>query len=431
MASVMNPRIAFALCSLVALARCAPMAPVLDASTEGGADASVPSADALPANVTWSEHVAPIVFQHCASCHRSGGIAPFSLITYADARDRARSLANESAARTMPPTLVDNSGACNAFESHSADWLSNDEIATLAQWAAQGAPEGDPSRAPSPPAVSPGLSPVDARVDLGVTFTPDPARMDELRCFIVDAPSATDQFVTGYQVEPGDARVVHHAILYALEDAAGVTAVTALDARDARDGYECPGGPMAAAAPVVLWAPGVPPVMMPEGTGLRVTGGRKMVLQMHYNMGQGSFPDRTRVALRLAPTVRSEARMVSVSAANLRLPPRMTNATAEGTRALPASAGPLRIWGVAPHMHTLGTDMQVSLRSNSRCVMDLHHWNFHWQRMFFYRAPLDVSAGDSLAVRCSFDTSTRNELTTWGEATTDEMCLAYAYVTAR
>lgn len=410
------------------ISACAPLPP--STQTDGGSDASA-SDGATPAAVTWSEHVAPIVFQHCASCHRAGGIAPFSLERYELARDRARSLASSTAARTMPPTLVDNSGACNLFEPHSSDWLTDTQIATVRAWADQGAPEGDPSRTPMLPPTQPGLARVDARVDMGVEFVPDATRMDELRCFVVDAPTSDDRFVTGFQVEAGDARVVHHAIVYALETAAAQQTVTDLDARDARAGYDCPGGPSAPAYPVVLWAPGAPATTYPAGTGLRITGGRKLVLQMHYNMQQGSFPDRTRVALTLATTVEREARMVSTSAAGLRLPPRMTNATGQGSRSIPAALGPTRLWGVAPHMHTLGTDAQLSIRSQNRCAMDLHHWNFHWQRMFFYQSPLDLAAGETLDVRCSFDTSSKNEVTTWGEGTSDEMCLVYGYVTQR
>lgn len=412
---------------------CAPALPIT--TPDGGTDASSPDAGspdgAAPASVTWSEHVAPIVFRHCVSCHRAGGIAPFSLERYELSRDRARSMASSTTARTMPPTLVDNSGSCNQFEPNSSDWLTDAEIATMRAWADQGAPEGDPARTPALPPPPSGLARVDARIDMGMEFVPDATRMDEIRCFVVDAPASEDRFVTGFQVEAGDARVVHHVIVYALETAAGETTVAGLDARDARAGYECPGGAGVASYPVVLWAPGGPATQLPAGTGLRIAGGRKLVLQVHYNMQQGSFPDRTRVGLSLATTVANEARMVAVAAAGLRLPPRMTDAQAQGSRTIPMALGTSRLWGVAPHMHTLGTDAQLSIRSQNRCAMDLHHWNFHWQRMFFYQSPLDLAAGETLDVRCHFDTSSKNELTTWGEGTSDEMCLVYGYVTAR
>jgi hypothetical protein len=38
---------------------------------------------------TFNKDIAPIVFANCASCHRPGGAAPFSLLTYADVSSRA------------------------------------------------------------------------------------------------------------------------------------------------------------------------------------------------------------------------------------------------------------------------------------------------------------------------------------------------------
>src|SRR6476646_9724800 len=53
--------------------------------------------------VTFSKDVAPILYEHCATCHRPGQIAPFSLLTYDDARPQARALARATRERTMPP----------------------------------------------------------------------------------------------------------------------------------------------------------------------------------------------------------------------------------------------------------------------------------------------------------------------------------------
>ena len=53
--------------------------------------------------ITFSEHVAPIVYAHCASCHRPGEAAPFSLLTYADVKQRATLIARLTASRRMPP----------------------------------------------------------------------------------------------------------------------------------------------------------------------------------------------------------------------------------------------------------------------------------------------------------------------------------------
>lgn len=60
------------------------------------------SGSAVPP-VTFAGHVAAIVFEHCASCHRRVGPAPFSLLTYEDVRHRAERIAAVTASRYMPP----------------------------------------------------------------------------------------------------------------------------------------------------------------------------------------------------------------------------------------------------------------------------------------------------------------------------------------
>jgi len=53
--------------------------------------------------VTFSQHVAPILFANCTTCHRPGEAAPFQLMSYRDARPLAKAIAAATASRIMPP----------------------------------------------------------------------------------------------------------------------------------------------------------------------------------------------------------------------------------------------------------------------------------------------------------------------------------------
>ncbi len=57
------------------------------------------------------------------------------------------------------------------------------------------------------------------------------------------------------------------------------------------------------------------------------------------------------------------------------------------------------------------------------------NWDFHWQEVAFYDAPIIVDGSERLDVSCSFDTSSRSEDVFWGEGTQDEMCLVFVYLT--
>src|SRR5579863_4374654 len=90
---------------------------------------------------TFSHDVAPILYRNCAACHRPGGVAPFSLLTYQEAAKRAQLIAAVTAKHYMPPWLPEGPPEEPRFQHERR--LSADEIATLAHWAEGGAPAGD------------------------------------------------------------------------------------------------------------------------------------------------------------------------------------------------------------------------------------------------------------------------------------------------
>jgi hypothetical protein len=386
-------------------------------STSGVADTSI----------TFYRDVAPILYEHCVSCHAPGGIGSMSLLDYQSAALLAGLIKDKTATRAMPPWPADNSGACNTFE--DARWLSDQEIATLGAWVDGGAIAGDPADGPSLPAPPPGLDHVSATLDMGVEYIPDDTLDDDYRCFVLDPGLSETQYLTGYQVRAGDARVVHHVILFALDSQQAEDQALAMVANDGT-GYPCIGGAGVPAARFVAgWAPGGGPTQYPEGTGLMLPAGRKMILQVHYNLAQGALPDRTRVDLQLAPTVEHAAQITRISNTKLALPPGQKAVAVEAQLVIP-EAGTL--YGVAPHMHTLGRSQRVEKvgSGGTSCVVDVPAWDFHWQQLYFYQQPMALAAGDVLNLTCVYDTIGQTQTVTNGEGTDDEMCLALLYVVA-
>lgn len=382
--------------------------------------------------MTFYKDVAPITARHCTGCHQPDSIAPFSLVDYASAAPHAGAIAAATAARQMPPMPVDNSGQCNSYA--NARWLDDSEIATIADWFAQGALAGDPSLAGPPPAPLSGLARVDAELAMATQYSPhhdDPTHHDDYHCFVLPAPSANDTFVTGFEVIPGEARVVHHVIAFQPRSDAAAAQANDLDAAEAGEGYTCFGGPGVDADLFAGWAPGAGPTYLPEGTGVALAGGRPVILQVHYNLAQGVFPDQTRVRLRLSDNVASPAYYAPMADQKLVLPPGQADAEASRRVVLNLPA-PLTIHGVLPHMHELGRTLHMDLESggDSKCLVDVDRWNFHWQNTWWYDRPLDFAGVDALSIRCGYDTRSRTDTVTWGEGTADEMCLAYLYVTS-
>src|SRR5438477_10472005 len=100
---------------------------------------AVRSAAAQPV-VTFNRDIAPIVFQHCAPCHRPGEIGPFSLLSYDDARPRATAIARATRDRSMPPWKPEPGFG----EFAGSRRLTAAQIDLLQQWLRDGAPRGNP-----------------------------------------------------------------------------------------------------------------------------------------------------------------------------------------------------------------------------------------------------------------------------------------------
>src|ERR1700739_1768195 len=96
------------------------------------------AASAPPNSVTFTRDVAPILYKNCATCHRPGEVAPFSLLTYADAKRWAPMIAQATGAHIMPPWKA----APGFGDFADARVLSAEQIATLKSWADTGATEG-------------------------------------------------------------------------------------------------------------------------------------------------------------------------------------------------------------------------------------------------------------------------------------------------
>src|SRR5678816_4068075 len=99
--------------------------------------------------VTFASDIAPIVFEHCVSCHRSGGSAPFSLLSYEDVKMHAERIAAVTQSRYMPPWKPEPGYGDFA----DARRLSQPQIELIRRWVAGGAPLGDPSLMPPSPKV--------------------------------------------------------------------------------------------------------------------------------------------------------------------------------------------------------------------------------------------------------------------------------------
>ena len=163
----------------------------------------------------FAHDIAPILFEKCAACHHPGEPAPFSLLTYADARRHARDIAAVTRSRRMPPWLPEYGHGDFSGEQR----LTEAQISAIADWAAAGAPEGPADEVPPSPQFPGGwrLGPPDMIVEATHPFLVPASGADVFWNFIFTPPVAATRYVRAIEIRPmgaaGASIGVHHANL--------------------------------------------------------------------------------------------------------------------------------------------------------------------------------------------------------------------------
>jgi len=404
-----------------------------------------PAAPPPVAGPTFSNEVVRIFQDHCQSCHHPGDIAPFSLMTYADAQPHALEIRLMTKTHQMPPWKpVDG---CGAFLEPRV--LSQDQIDLISKWVENGAPEGNRADLPAPRAFDSGwvLGQPDDVFGSADSFTP-PIGRDTYRCFSIPTHLAGDKYVSAVDVHPGDRNTVHHVIAFI--DQTGES--QKLDENDPGPGYDCfgdagftPTDP--SAATLGGWAPGSRPIVLPDGVAYKLPANSRVVLQVHYHPhGPDPLPDKTEIGVYYASKPPAKLlRIVPLINTTFTIPP--------GNANYPVTAGlaphpyentplpvPVHLWLVAPHMHLLGRKMTVTATlpdGTKSCLINIDDWDFNWQGQYRYADPIALPVGTKLSLEAFYDNSSNNprnpntppKPVSWGEQTTDEMCIAFLGVT--
>jgi hypothetical protein len=369
---------------------------------------------------TFSHDVAPILYSRCVSCHRDGGVAPFSLVTYAAASKRARLIATVTRKRYMPPWLPSEPRFQHEMR------LSGNEIALLTSWADAGAPEGNPHETLPPPKFSDGwaLGTPDLEAVMPAPFAVPADGPDLYQCFVIPAPSPKDHWVRAIDVRPGNAKVVHHVIVF--QD----TTRTARK-RDTGAGYSCFGTPgFLPARGLGGWTPGALPFRMPDDIPALLHGDADLVLQIHYHPTGKPETDRTRLALYFASQA-PKRRLIDVPLGSNRIdiPPGDAAYKVTDHFTIPVEVDAV---GIIPHAHYVCKTMYayaVLPDGSRRTLLRIPDWNFNWQRQYRYAAPIRLPADTRVEMEFTYDNSAANPRNpnhppariAWGPATTDEM----------
>lgn len=400
-----------------------------------------------PDSITFAADVAPILYKNCVTCHRPGGIGPFSMLNFDTVTGRLKDIADVLHEGKMPPWHA--VAPPGTFRNERR--ITDAEKRTILRWIATGAPLGDPARMPPAPTFPSGweIGTPDAVVTMPEAFHVPARGTVEYMYFQVPTNFTEDKWVEAIEIMPGARDVVHHVLVYARPpegpppNAAPPGPVGArppapkpvlvydstakIDDPPRQDTLHAP--PRRLGALIGSTAVGTNVLTLPEGTALRIRAGSILTFQMHYTAKGHERMDRTAIGFRFAKQPPAE-QIIATAFFN----GQFTIPAGAGDVMVPSTLGfnePVRIYGLLPHTHLRGKRWQYTLvrpDGSSEVILDVPKYDFNWQTYYLFAKPLEVPAGARIIARAWYDNSAENEnnpdpaaTVHWGDQTWEEM----------
>ena len=310
---------------------------------------------------------------------------------------------------------------------------------------------------------------------------------DDYRCFLLDPKVSQDSIIRTIQFIPQKKDYVHHAIIFRVTDADLPQAIIQDKSGTGWPcfGGTGLGGMLSTfvSSPwLSSWAPGRGKDISPVGYGTPFKKGERFVLQVHYNLlaAQGGKleTDQSKIVMETIPAKGAKIKQLNLelfpAPVELACPEGVTGplcdrrqslidlAARTSTTSAFEAAGINALCGqdpfkptaslksrcdkimnsnfnviaAAPHMHLLGRSLKLTLNPGSateKILLDVTNYNFDDQSSTVLKQPVAVKAGDTIRVECTFDPTLRQKIPqlkslapryiTWGEGSSDEMCL--------
>ncbi len=371
---------------------------------------------------TWSEDIAKIMYGNCTSCHRPGGMAPFSLMTYDDVSPMAAWLDQNIQSTNMPPWPADEN--YKSFVHQRV--LNQQDKQTFSNWVAAGAPSGDLRFAPSVPFYSNGSQLGNPDLSLQTSNFTVTQSGDQYHNFVLPISSNQLKYATAVEVIPGNTEIVHHALVFI------DTNTTTIDPNSLNAGIN--------SELIYSYVPGAVPYYSPVGMGFRIPPNARIILQIHYAPGSQGLVDNTVVNLKL--TTQTQRRIRVTAALN------HINTLVDGPLNIPANQiktfnesllinSNLTVLYAFPHMHLLGKSIRswanLPVTNDTIRFVNIPEWDFNWQDNYVFPNAIKLPIGSTIKATAVYDNTNSNPNQPSsppidvgpGEGTFDEMMIVF------
>jgi hypothetical protein len=341
--------------------------------------------------ITFSRDVEPILQERCQACHRPGQIGPFSLMSYKDAASRSRMIAEVVEQRRMPPWHAD--ARFGTFANDRS--LSEGEIATITTWVAEGAKKGSTADAPPPVEWTEGFTMINPDSILSIPEPMDvPAEgVLEYQYVTTETDYGKDVWVQRVELSPGNASVLHHALVYIIPPGRSTSMFNRLSSA------------------LVNWVPGSMAKVNPQNSATKIPEGASLLWELHYTPNGTATTDKPLMALDFTdePPDR-ETRFTIFADFRINVEAKDPHHVEEHTMRFRNDA---RLVSLRPHMHLRGKSWTYEVTfpdGRSEVLLSVPNWDFNWQTEYFFTEPIDVPKGTVLSSRAIWDNSEDNPL---------------------
>ena len=372
------------------------------------------------AKISYSDTIAPIVKDKCATCHQPGGIGPMPLNSYEQIKAFSPMIREVIRTHRMPPYLADET--VGAFKDD--DRLNSKEIKTLVHWVEAGAPRGtgpDPLakvkfQAPDWPLGQPDVILNVPDVKIAATGIMDYQHP------VVPNAMTEGRWMKATTFRVSDRQVVHHILTGVVQGDYNVKS----EASEAQWGASLGG-----------YGPGRGSNIQPQDTGVWVPPSGGVAFQNHYTPYGKATTETTQMGLywyKKGEEPKYVLRTFLIPDFSIEIPANTERHHEIAYIEFPHEA---ILYGLTPHAHHRGAATSVAIRypdGKEVMLLAMPRYDFNWQYEYFLKEPLKVPAGAKIIARWTYDNSKRNpanpdpnKVIHWGEQSSEEMLATYLH----
>lgn len=391
-------------------------------------------------DITFSEHIAPIIFENCTPCHRPNQIAPMPFTNYDEISAYGSMIKYVTEIKYMPPWKATNSN--HTFKGERG--LSNNEITLIKKWVEGGVKEGNQLKSPTAPTFNdtPKMKNPDVIFSMSEGFEQYGVYYDQFKVFVLPTNLEEDKIVSAIEFIPGNASIVRSCFI----SIDTTDRVETLDKWDPTYGYFSFGeiGFVPNESRWYTWAPQKKMTVFPKGFAKRLPKNAKLLLHIHYGPTGVPLKDSSEIRLKFSDEKFNQniQTVPLIHSYNLTNPP-FQIPTDQIIRYHAKFVVPfdMELRGLMPHSHLLGNTWEVftvePYSKQSQILLKIEDWDFKWKRQFGFSQPIILKRGTVVHALAQYDNTDKNlsnpsdptRKMGWGKRMFEEMYLVYFEMT--